>query len=109
MTWALHDVAQRNCFLISAVAAAATCIAYGTMLMAQLAEEQEAEHLEESRKRQERTQWSESEVEALVNYLCDHHSERGDSGNFKEPTYVADGRCDCWFSYRGSHKKRQDG
>lgn len=36
-----------------------------------------------------KAKWSEAEVDALVDYLHEHRSERADGGNFKDVTYSA--------------------
>ena len=36
-----------------------------------------------------RAQWNENEVAKLVDYLHEHRAQRGDAGNFKDPTYNA--------------------
>ena len=36
-----------------------------------------------------RAQWNKNEVAKLVDYLHEHRAQRGDTGNFKDPTYNA--------------------
>ena len=75
---------KRGRAFVGAVAIAALCAQYTTILMSTLGPSQAT-----PANTGERAQWMEPEFAALIDYLYDHRSEAGDGGNFKMSTFNA--------------------